>query len=165
MALPKIRQPLHTFTIPSTGKEVQFRPFLVSEEKILLMGQASGSSKEIVKSIQQVINNCAVSDNINIEDLTTFDVEYIFIKLRGVSVNNIIKVKATDPDDGEQYDVEINTDDIEIHHTEDHSDKIKVNDEITLKMRYPAIDMMDALEKSGTEIEVFFELMTYSIDK
>lgn len=164
MALPKINQPLHTFVIPSKNKEVTFRPFLVSEEKILLMAQASGSPKEIIKSIQQVINNCSVED-INIMDLTTFDVEYLFLKLRGVSVNNVVKITATDPEDGEAYPLEINIDDIEIQHNPDHTDLIRVDENISIKMKYPAIDMMDAIEKSGSEVSVFFDLMAYSIDK
>lgn len=164
MALPRINQPLHTFNIPSKNIEATFRPFLVSEEKILLMAQASGNPKEIIKSIQQVINNCS-TDQLDVLDLTTFDVEYLFLKLRGVSVNNVVKITATDPEDGESYPIEIDINDIEIVHDPDHTNHIKVDDNISIKMKYPAVDMMDAVEKSGSEVGVFFDLMAYSIDK
>ena len=112
MALPKIETPIFYIKIPSLQKEFRFRPFLVKEEKLLLMAQEAGGKEEILALIQ-VINNCCL-DSIDVDKLTTFDVEYIFLKVRARSVNNIVKLRYRDTEDNEIYEFELNLDDIQI---------------------------------------------------
>ena len=98
MALPKLQTPVFDIVIPSINKAIEFRPFLVKEEKILLMARQSEDERDMVKAIIQIINNCAISD-INIKDLTMVDIEYLFLKLRAKSVNNIVEVVYNDGED------------------------------------------------------------------
>ncbi len=112
MALPKISVPVFTIKIPSTGKELKFRPFLVKEEKILLMAQQSENS-EILLALKQIINNCCF-DDLDVNQLATFDLEYVFLKLRSRSVNNIAKLRYRDNEDDKVYDFEVNLDEIEV---------------------------------------------------
>lgn len=141
------------------------RPFLVREEKILLMAQTSENPKDIVLAIQQVVNNCLV-DNVDFDDLTTFDVEYLFLKLRAKSVGNVIEMKYRDPDDNNQYDVVVDLDDVQVKFTEDHSNKIEITPSTGIILKYPKADMADQISPDvKTEVELMFEVMKYSIDK
>lgn len=165
MSLLKITHPTFNVEIPSTKMKVRMRPFLVREEKILLMAQTSEDPKDIVLAIQQVVNNCLV-DDVNFDDLTTFDIEYLFLKLRSKSVGNIIEMKYTDGEDGRQYDVLVNLDEVEIKYTEGHTNKVKISDDTGIVLRYPKADMTDKISASATsEVEVMFEIMKYCIDK
>ena len=164
MGLPKIQQPIHEFKIPSLDKPIKFRPFLVSEEKILLMAQQSGDQKDIIRSIQQVVSNCVQDESINVNELTIFDLEFLFLKLRSVSVNNIVEVTYTDGEDGKQYDFNIDLNDVQIQFNEDHTKNVKVNESMTLQLRYPKVEMMDKMSVIETEVDVFFEVLKYSIE-
>ena len=112
MALPKIDKPLFNLRIPSQNREVQSRPFVVKEEKILLTAQQSGQSKDIMMAIKQVLQNCIVEPDFDADDLTTFDVEYMFLKLRARSVNNVIEVSYRDNEDDKVYDFKIDLDEV-----------------------------------------------------
>jgi hypothetical protein len=112
MALPKISAPILSFVIPSTQEIKKFRPFLVKEEKILLLAQEGGESDTIM-ALKQVITNCC-HDFIDVDRLTTFDLEYIFLKLRAKSINNIVKLRFRDREDEKIYDFEVNLDDVEV---------------------------------------------------
>lgn len=165
MSLPKTMHPTFNVVIPSTGKKVRMRPFLVREEKILLMAQTSENPKDIVLAIQQVVNNCMV-DTVNVEDLTTFDIEYLFLKLRGKSVSNTIELKYTDPTDKQQYDIVVNVDDVEVNFPEDHDNKVVITDTTGLILKYPTADITEKMSPNiTTEVELLFELMKYCIDK
>lgn len=164
MGLPVIQQPLFDLYIPSLDKEVKCRPFVVREEKILLMAQAGRDPKEIVKAIQQVVNNCIQDKELDISNLTTFDLEYIFIKLRSKSVNNIAEIAYRDNEDEKTYDFEIDLDKVELYRDPEHSTTIKVDSNTTLKMRYPKIEMMEKMVQLQTEVDVFFEVVRYCID-
>lgn len=165
MSLLKITHPTFNVEIPSTKVKVRMRPFLVREEKILLMAQTSEDPKDIVLAIQQVVNNCLV-DDIDFDNLTTFDIEYLFLKLRSKSVGNVIEMKYTDADDGKQYDVTVNLDDVEIKYTEGHTTKIKISEDTGIILRYPKADMTDKISSTASsEVEVMFEIMKYCIDK
>lgn len=164
MALPKLSYPTFDVNIPSINSTIKMRPFLVREEKILLIAQQTEEPKEVVNAIRQVITNCAV-DQIVVEDLTTFDLEYLFIKLRARSVNNIIKLRYRDNEDDQSYDVECNLDDVNILHTEGHTNIIAVNDGMNIVMRYPRADVMQSLNPEMSESEIFFELLSNCIDE
>lgn len=165
MSLPKIMHPTFNVTIPSTKDKVRMRPFLVKEEKILLMAQTSENPKDIVLAIQQVVNNCLV-DQINVGDLTTFDIEYLFLKLRGKSVSNTIELKYTDPVDDNRYDIVVNVDDVEVLFNEEHTNKIEITDKSGIILKYPKADVTEKMTTNITsEVEMLFELMKYCIDK
>lgn len=165
MSLPKIMHPTFNVTIPSTKDKVRMRPFLVKEEKILLMAQTSENPKDIVLAIQQVVNNCLV-DQIDVGDLTTFDIEYLFLKLRGKSVSNTIELKYTDPVDDNRYDIVVNVDDVEVLFNEEHTNKIEITDKSGIILKYPKADVTEKMTTNITsEVEMLFELMKYCIDK
>lgn len=147
MSLPKTTQPLFPITVPSTKEKKQFRRFLVKEEKILLMAKQSDDKVDKLRAVEQVITNCA-ADPIVIDSLTTFDFDYIFLKLRAASVDNMIRQSYIDQEDEKQYDFDINLDTIEI----DIPKKlpiIEVNDSVKIKMVYPTMKQM---LKISTEI-------------
>lgn len=150
MALPKLKVPLFDVTIPSTNKNAKFRPFLVKEEKILLMAQAGGTKKEIVNALKQIINNCVVlydGSSVDVDHLTTFDLEYLFIKIRAKSVDNMVKLKYMDHEDQKHYDFEVPLDQIEIIHTPEHKNKIKVDKEVGVVLKYPTATMILKMEE------------------
>ena len=150
MALPKLKVPLFDVTIPSTNKNAKFRPFLVKEEKILLMAQAGGTKKEIVNALKQIINNCVVlsdGSSVDVDHLTTFDLEYLFIKIRAKSVDNMVKLRYMDHEDQKHYDFEVPLDQIEIIHTPEHKNKIKVDKEVGVALKYPTATMILKMEE------------------
>jgi hypothetical protein len=164
MALPKLSYPTFEVILPSTNKPLKMRPFLVREEKILLVAQQTEEPKEVVNAIRQVIVNCSI-DPINVEDLTTFDLEFLFIKLRARSVNSVIKLRYRDNEDNQSYDVECNLDEVQISRTEGHTNFIQINDNMSMLMRYPRADLMQNLDPSMSESEIFFELLSNCIDE
>lgn len=162
MALPKIDQPLFDLIIPSTGKKIAFRPFLVKEEKILLIAQ-SGGDGEMVRAIKQIINNCVIED-INVDDLATFDLEYMFLKLRAKSVNNLIKLSYRDNEDEELYDFEVDLDKIEVEMPKDINSKIKINETVGMTMKYPSAGISDKISEFENEVELLTFFITNCID-
>jgi T4 bacteriophage base plate protein len=165
MALPKIDKPLFEVNVPSTGKAVKFRPFLVKEEKILLVAQASDNDKGILTAIKQVINNCVVDRGFNIDNLTTFDVEYLFLKLRARSVNNVIEVSYRDLEDNELYKFEIDLDEVEITKTDNISTKIQITEEVGLVMKYPSIALVDNIAEDAEPSATLDYLIRGCIDQ
>lgn len=164
MSLPKINYPLFDVTIPSTNEKIKMRPFLVKEEKILLMAQTTGNAQDIVTSITQVVNNCMIGD-VNVNTLTTFDLEYLFIKLRARSVNNKIEVLYKDDEDGQQHKLEVDLDKIEISRDPEHNNNVKINDNLGLILRYPKTDMMKNLSEAKSEVDLYFEVVKHTIEK
>lgn len=166
MALPKIQHPLFNITIPSTGKKTQFRPFTVKEEKILLTAQESKEISQIVLAIQQIITNCVV--DVNADKLSTFDVEYILLKIRSVSVGNEINVSFIDNETEEKIMLTIDTEEIDVKTFEGHDPLIKVDDSVYLKMAYPKIKSLDFLQDELTDKEKqekLFQTMVSCIDQ
>lgn len=151
--LPKIQQPLFKSKIPSSGKEIFFRPYLVKEEKILLIAKSSDDNTDILRAIKQIIHNCVQEDLTN-ENLTTFDVEYLFLKISAKSVNNIVTLSYRDNEDGEIYQFEVNLDEIELSFNEENNKKIKINDNLSMIMRYPSADISNKIKDFDNEIEV-----------
>ena len=158
MSLPKIDQPLFDLTIPSTGKKVMFRPFLVKEEKILLIAQQSEDA-DVVRAIKQILQLCVQDEDFDVNELTTFDLEYAFLKLRARSVNNVVKLSYRDNEDDKVYDFELDLDTIEIEMPENVDANIDITDDVKLVMKYPSASITDKM--SGIDNEV--DLMTFFI--
>jgi hypothetical protein len=160
MSLPKINQPIFDMVIPSSKKKVEFRPFLVKEEKILLIAQQGNNDADIIRAIKQILNNCIVTEGFNADDLTTFDLEYMFLKLRARSVNNIVKLSYRDTEDDEVYDFELDLDTIEITYPEEAANPvIPITDTVGMTMKYPAASITDKMGTFENEVE----LMTFFI--
>lgn len=159
MSLPRISHPTFSLTLPSTNKEVIYRPFLVKEEKILLIAQQSQDPVETIRAIKSVIQNCIVSTDVDINDFATFDLEYFFIKLRSKSVNNIVTLSFKDNDDNKVYDFEIDLETVELNFPEKHSNTIKVNDQISIYLRYPRIEVMELVKEIDNPTDFIFLLL------
>lgn len=152
MALPKLKIPLFDVTIPSTQKDAKYRPFLVKEEKILLMAQTGSSKMEIINALKQVINNCIVmtdGTHLDIDTLTTFDLEYLFLKIRSKSVDNMVTLKFHDHEDNKDYDFTVSLDDITIKVEPDHTNKVKVDEEVGIILKYPTAGLAGKVSASN----------------
>ena len=140
MPLPKISTPTYELTVPSTGKNIKFRPFLVKEEKILIIAMESQSDQQIAQAVNDVLSNCILTKGVKIDDLSTFDIEYLFLNIRGKSVGETVDVMITCPDDNEtKVPVQINLDDIQIVKDDNHQRDIPLDDNLTMRMKYPAM--------------------------
>ena len=163
--LPKIKHPVFEFVVPSTKKKEMFRPFLVREEKILLMAKTSEDKADIFRAIKQVINNCAMNSNFDVDKLATFDLEFLFIQLRSVSVNNTVTVSYRDNEDGEIYDFDIDLNQIKVEFPEGIDSKIMINPEVGIKLKYPSASIFDDKEFLNSGEDSYYELVVRSIDK
>ena len=141
MPLPKISTPSYELVVPSTKKKIKYRPFLVKEEKVLIIAMESQDNKQIANAIKDVLSACILSRGVKVNDLSTFDIEYLFLNIRGKSVGEEVEVMVTCPDDGEtQVPTTINLDDIKVNINDDHTPDIKLDDQYTLRMKYPSMD-------------------------
>ena len=139
MALPKLGYPTYELELPSTGKTIKYRPFLVKEEKVLLMALESKDEKQVVSAVKDLIKNCVIT-RIKVESLPSFDLEYLFLKIRGASIGENIILTVTCLDDNEtQVEANINIDDVEIFKPEGHDKKIMFDDKTGLVMKYPSM--------------------------
>lgn len=169
MPLPKISAPTYELELPSTGQKIQYRPFLVKEEKLLVIALESEDIKQITTAIKTVIKNCIFTKNIKVESLPTFDIEYLFLNIRGKSVGEELEVNIVCPDDETtQVPVKINLDDIKVQKNEEHSNRIKLDDSIMMEMKYPSLDQFiknnfDFSDKNA--MDQSFELIASCIDK
>jgi hypothetical protein len=140
MVLPKISVPTYSLEIPSIKKEIKYRPFLVKEEKILIIAMESDDMKQIMDAVKTVISNCIITKGIKVDQLATFDIEYLFLNVRGKSVGESVDVLITCPDDGTtQVPISINLDEIKVNVDENHSRDIKLDDVLSLHMKYPSL--------------------------
>ena len=143
MSLPKVARITHEMVVPSTGKKVKFRPFLVKEEKVLILAQESGDQGEMARAIKEVISACVQTKGFSVDDLATFDLEYIFLNIRGRSVGEEVEVIITCPDDEKTtVPVTILLGDIKVITNEEHNKDIKLDDVLSLRMKYPTIEMV-----------------------
>ncbi len=166
MPLPKISHPLFDVTIPSNNKTIKIRPMLVKEEKILLIAKSGGDPRDALTAVKQVVNNCILDDKINVDTLTTFDIEYLFLKIRAYSISNVSKVAYIDAEDDETYEFEVNLDDVIVKFPEDIDKKVKVNDDITVMMKYAPAALMTDEDFTKTDINKYFDmLIAYCVDK
>ena len=141
MPLPKISTPTYELVLPSSGKKVKYRPFLVKEEKILIMALESEDTKQITSAIKSVLSDCILSRGIKIDKLATFDIEYLFLNIRGKSVGETVEVNVTCPDDGQtKVEMVIDIDSIKIQKDSNHSDIIRLDDSLSVQMNYPSLD-------------------------
>ena len=140
MPLPKIATPTYELVLPSTGKKIKYRPFLVKEEKILILALESEDQKQITNAIKTTLKSCISTRGVKVEDLPTFDIEYIFLNIRGKSVGESIDVLVTCPDDDEtQVEHKIYIDEIQVEKSEEHTPDIKLDHTLTLRMKYPSL--------------------------
>ena len=169
MPLPTIATPVYTLELPSTGKEIKYRPFLVKEEKLLVLALESEDIKEISNAIKLVLRSCIQTKGIKVESLPTFDIEYLFLNIRGKSVGEKIEVNLIAPDDGvTSVPVIIDIDEIKVQKSKDHTNKIKLDDNLMMEMKYPSLDQFIKNNFDfgvGTGIEQSFELIASCVDK
>jgi len=169
MPLPKISTPTYELELPSTGKTIKFRPFLVKEEKLLVLALESDDSKEITNAIKAVLKDCIQTRGVKVDSLPTFDIEYLFLNIRGKSVGEDIEVSVLCPDDGETYaEVQINIDDIKVMKDKNHSNQIKVDDNLMMEMKYPSLDQFVKSNfefSNDNQVDQSFELIASCIDK
>ena len=141
MPLPKISAPTYELELPSTGKKIRYRPFLVREEKILIMALESEDMKQITSAIVQILNDCILTRGVKIKELSTFDIEYLFLNIRAKSVGESVEVNVTCPDDGEtSVQMEIDIDTIKVQKDKNHKNIIKLDDTLSMKLKYPSLD-------------------------
>ncbi len=166
MSLPKIAKVTHELTIPSTGKKIKYRPFLVKEEKVLILAQESGAQLEQVRAIKDVISACVQTRGFKVDELATFDIEYIFLNIRGTSVGGDVELVITCPDDGEtKVDVQVFLDEIQVEFDEEHSDTVVIDSEYSIKMKYPSMEMVMATDIEAVSVEQSLELIAGCIDQ
>ena len=169
MPLPKIATPSYELELPSTGETIHYRPFLVKEEKVLVIALESEDTKQITTAIKTVIKNCILTKNIKVETLPTFDIEYLFLNIRAKSVGEEIEVNVICPDDEETtVTVKIDLDDIKVQKNENHTNKIKLDDSIMMEMKYPSLDQFIKNNfdfKKTNAMEQSFDLIASCIDK
>ena len=141
MPLPKIVTPSYELKLPSNGKKISYRPFLVKEEKILILAIESDSLKEISRSIKDILKNCILTKGIKVDELPTFDIEYLFLNIRSRSIGESIELVVTCPDDGEtKVNTTIYIDEIEVKKNKEHNTDVKIDDTYTMRMKYPSLD-------------------------
>jgi hypothetical protein len=166
MALPKIDVPIYDLEIPSTGQKIQFRPFLVKEEKILLMAQESKEDKDRTLAIRQILNNCCLTEGVDIDELAAFDIEYYFIQLRARSSGeNIDLVYACETEGCKKttpFQVDLN--EIEITKSKNKSNKIKLTDDIGAVLQYPTLETINSLVSEENELETSFRMIAECIE-
>lgn len=165
MALPKIEYPILTCVQPSTKKTIKFRQMLVKEEKILLLAKTTENPADIFTAIKQVLSNCILEDKFDVERIPIFDIEYLFLKIRAASINNIVKVSYRDLDDEKIYDFEIDLDKIDVEFPKNHSSHIKVTDSVGFTLRYPDGKQYDNKEFLEEKDRVFELMVANCIDK
>ena len=163
MPLPVINAPHYELTIPSTGQSIQYRPFLVKEEKILLMANEGGESVEMIRAMKQIIGNCIQGDY-NTDNMPLFDVEYIFLKLRSKSVNEMSEVGFKCPSCEIVNKVAIDLSKVEVTTTENHSNKIDLTDNVGLIMKYPQLDSINISDLESTDVDTIFDVVSSCID-
>tara|TARA_B100000214_G_C23769334_1_gene536014 strand:+ start:22 stop:741 length:720 start_codon:yes stop_codon:yes gene_type:complete len=169
MPLPKIATPTYELELPSTEQPVNYRPFLVKEEKLLVLALESEDTKQITTAIKSVLKSCVLTKGIKVEHLPTFDIEYLFLHIRGKSVGEEIEVNITCPDDEiTQVPVTLNLDDIKVQKNDNHNNQIKLDDNLMMELKYPSLDQFiknnfDFDEKN--QMEQSFDLIGTCIDK
>ena len=171
MPLPKIATPSYELELPSTGKTIQYRPFLVKEEKLLVIALESEDTKQITNAIKAVIRACILTKGIKVETLPTFDIEFLFLNIRGKSVGENIDVKLTCPDDNEtEVNVNVNLDDIQVEKPEGHTNQIKLDNNLMMELKYPSLNEFiknnfDPNDAGVNAMEQSFDLIGSCISK
>jgi citrate lyase gamma subunit len=169
MVLPRIATPTYELELPSTEQTIKFRPFLVKEEKLLVIALESEDTKQITNAIKTVIKNCIETKGIKVETLPTFDIEYLFLNIRAKSVGEEIDVNIICPDDEEtSVSVKINVDDIKVQTNENHTNRIKLDDTLMMEMKYPSLEQFIKNNfdiSNNSAIDQSFELVASCVNK
>jgi len=165
MALPKLEVPIYELTVPSTDEKIKYRPFLIKEEKILLIAMESGANEDVIQAVKQIVSECTFN-TLKLGNMPMFDVEYIFLQIRSKSVGEVSKLKILCRDDGETYaNVEVDLTEIEVQVNDDHTNKIELTDEMGVIMRYPTIDSFSTAGISDITPENMLDVIVACIDK
>ena len=169
MPLPKINTPTYELELPSTGKKIKYRPFLVREEKILVIAMESEDMKQITDAVIDILNSCILTRGVKVDQLSTFDIEYLFLNIRSKSVGETVEVNVTCPDDGEtQVQLEINVDDIKMVKNKNHKNIIKLDDTLSLKLKYPSMNQFVEnnfeTNESTSEIDRSLDMIITCVD-
>ena len=158
MALPKLETPTYELQLPSTGEKIKYRPFLVKEQKLLMIAQESNDQTQVVNTVSNLVNSCTFN-KVNASTSPIFDVEYLFLQIRGKSVGETVEVNITCPDDEKtKVPVKINLSDIFVQVTDEHTNVVKLTDTISIHLRYPLMNDLDEVEKMS-ESETVFKLL------
>ena len=169
MPLPKIATQTYSMVLPSTEKEINYRPFLVKEEKLLVLALESEDTKQITTAIKAVLKSCVLTKGIKVESLPTFDIEYLFLNIRGKSVGESLDVNIICPDDEKtSVKVEIDLDDIKVQKTENHTNKVQLDKNLMMELKYPSLDEFIKNNfdfKDENAMEQSFKLLASFIDK
>jgi hypothetical protein len=171
MPLPKIATPIFELVLPSNGKPIKYRPFLVKEEKVLILALETQDPKQITLAIKQVLKECILTKGVKVEDLPSFDIEYIFLNVRGKSIGEAIELVITCSDDGvTEVPVKIYVDEINVQKDPEHTSEIRVDDQIVIKMKYPSLDQFIknnfdfSDQESVSSIEKSFDIISSCIE-
>ena len=158
MALPKLNTVTYDLTLPSTGQKLEYRPFLVKEQKALMIAQESGDNKQIEKAFAQIVNDCVI-DDVDPYTMPMFDIEYIFLRIRGKSVGEKVKLNLVCPDDEKtRVEVEVNLEEVDVQMQKDHTNTIELSNDISMIMKYPCLKDMIGFDEEG-EITNLFEMI------
>ncbi len=162
MSLPKLNTPEYRLTIPSSDEEIKYRPFLVAEEKLLLIAQETGDDSSMLRAVKDLVEKCTFGE-VDVEHMPLFDMEYLFLNIRAKSVGETAKVKVKCPDDEEtEVEVEIFLPDVKVQIGDDHTNKIQLTDSMVLEMTYPRFDTVTSIKKQfpdATDIEMTFHVI------
>ena len=170
MPLPTVATPTYELKLPSSNKKIKYRPFLVKEEKVLIIALESKSQFEITNAVKDVLKQCILTKGIDVDELPTFDIEYIFLNIRAKSIGEAIKVRVTCPDDGEtEIPVTVYVDEIKVVKSKDHKTDIVLDDKMTLRMKYPSINQFietnfDVNEDPKENVNKTFKIISECID-
>jgi hypothetical protein len=169
MALPKINTPTYELVIPSTGKKIKYRPFLVREEKILILALESEDTNQITTAVIDILSECILTKNVDVTKLATFDIEYLFLNVRSKSVGETVDVNITCPDDGKtSVEMQINIDSIKVQKTKSHKNIVKLDDKYSMKLKYPSfnqfIESNFDLTENNSEVNKSMNMIVSCID-
>ncbi len=170
MPLPKINTPTYELVLPSSGKKIKYRPFLVREEKILIMALETEDQKQITRAVIDILSSCIITKGIKLDKLATFDIEYLFLNVRSKSVGEQIEVNITCPDDGKtSVPISVDIDSIKIQKDKSHTNIVKLDDSLSLKLKYPSMEQFvstnfESAEESGSEIKTTLDMIISCID-
>ena len=164
MALPKLNTPTYELELPSTGEILKYRPFLVKEQKLLLIAQESGEEKQIANAMGELVNSCTFG-KVNAKSAPMFDIEYLFLRIRGKSVGEKVKLNLICQDDGKTtVPYELNLEDVECQVQDDHSNEIQINEDIKIVFRYPLLNDLQNVKASAGDSEKTFHFLECCID-
>tara|TARA_B100000131_G_scaffold255610_1_gene250174 strand:+ start:599 stop:1324 length:726 start_codon:yes stop_codon:yes gene_type:complete len=170
MPLPKINTPTYELVLPSSGKKIKYRPFLVREEKILIMALETEDQKQITRAVIDILSSCIITKGIKLDKLATFDIEYLFLNVRSKSVGEKIEVNITCPDDGKtSVPINVDIDSIKIQKDKSHTNIVKLDDSLSLKLKYPSMEQFistnfESAEENGSEIKTTLDMIISCID-